>query len=374
MEADQEQLPILDAKSSGRVSGISGTTARTSNSAQELVELTSEDLNVLDALPDLSESSKKFLSGLMPIEMSSNAISRMRSGLQDKRSGLNRSRKRFTVDLESCLPDQPSSIFIDIPRALPILYETGDDQGDNRGRIELVFHAANLAILASNILLYPHQEDALFLETLDARFPSAFTNDGSDQDLAIDTRIQYAIERLGEYLDRPDFDHDVVLNQVFYSEDGKTLRGYNLPAKQNREYRDALTTTHEVIKRIRDIWTEESQSSPVERLRDVYDWDEYVADMMVWISDGYVEVKAALDMVKVERIVLGLKKALKETKRPKQSSGGNGDNGAEAEAGQVDLSSYSPPSKPSDGTGQLDEPPEPSSTRARELTRPGYLK
>lgn len=373
MEAAQEQLPNLDTKSSGRLSGISGTTARISNSTQELAELALEDLNVLDALPDLSESSKKLLSGLLPVNFSSNTIFRLRSGLQDKRSGLNRKRKRFTVDLESCHPDQISSTFIDISKCLPSL-QIRDYRNVESDAITLVFQVANLAILASNILLYPHQENAAFLKNLDAGFPNASMYDENDQRLAINTRIQYAIEQLAEYMGRPNFDHDVILNQVFYNEDGRTLRGYNIPVRQGKEYRNALADTQAVIKRMRNIWTEESPLPHIERLRDVYRWDEYVADMMVWLIEKYNEVQAALEDIEVEGVIQGLKETLKEITSAKQSSSRNDKVDAEADGDHVDLSSYSPPTKPSETTGQQDEQPDQPSTRARELAGSGYLK
>lgn len=376
MEAGQEQLPSLDAKSSARVSGISGTTARISSSTQELAQLALEDLNVLDALPDLLESSRKFLNGLIPVEISSNVISKLRSALQDKRSGLNRSRKRFTVDLESCHPDHSSSTFVDISKALPTLYETWDDQKSGSDTITPVFRAANLAILASNMLLYPQQEDMSFLQNLDSNFPIAFSNDKDDHYLAIHTRIQYAIEQLDKHIGRPNFDHDLVLNQVFYEEDGRTLRGYNSPARQDRGYRDALTSTHEEIKRMRDIWDEESPSSPIERLKDAYIWNEYATDMMTWLTGKNKEFKAIFDTIEIDHIILSLKTVLKDITKAKQTSSGDGsyDTEAEAEAGQVDLSSYSPPSKPSRATGQQDEQVEKSSSRAKELAGSGYLK
>ena len=369
-EAGQEPLPSLDAKSSGRVSGISGTTARTSNSTQELAELASEDADVLDALPDLSESSKKFLSGFTSMDISGDGITNLRSSLQDSRSGLNRSRKKFTVDLDFCRPDQSSASFLDISECLPSLQAGGDNDSL---AIKSVFRGANLAILASDILLYPHQEDALFLKNIDARFPGAFADAENAQHLAINTRIQYAIEQIDKYSDRPNFDHDVILSQVFFNEDGTTLRGYNFSATQDKAYRNLLANTEGVIRRMRKTCTERSHSPLVERLREIYSWDVYVADMMVWVIGKFRQVKVELDDMQVADIVQNLKDTRKEIARVRHSSR-DGEFSAEADTDQVDLSTYSPPVQSSRTAAQQVEQNEQTSKRARELAGSGSLK
>ena len=369
---ESDQLPAIDAKSSGRISGISGTTARTSNSGQELADLASEDLNVLDALPDLLESSKKFLSGLVPPELSINAISRVRSGLQDKRSGLSRRGNRFKVDLESCLPDQ-SSTFVDMSRALPKLYGRESSQEPQHQRPESVFHAANLAILASNILLYPHQENKSFLEHLDASFPKAFTNDGIGAlSLEVETRTQYAIMQLSHYMGQPNFDHDIILKQVLFKDDGKTPRGFDIAAPRSKEAKMARKLMLKRVQDIRQFWNDENSSSPIERLRDVYGWDKYLAQMMAWVSERNEEVKVQLDPIEIEDVVQALKSALQAMRPTRQPSSGDGE--ADMESGQVDLSGFVPPSDPMNATGQPDGRYAQPATRERELAGSEYLK
>lgn len=304
------------------------------------------------------------------MDVSGDGIRELRSSLQDSRSGLNRSRKKFTVDFDFCRPDQSSASFLDISECLPSLQAGGDNDGL---AIESVFRRANLAILASDILLYPHQEDAWFLKNVDAKFPGAFADAENAQHLAINTRIQYAIEEIDEYTDRPNFDHDVILSQVFFNEDGTTLRGYNFSATQDKSYRDLLVNTEGVIRRMRKTCTERSHSPLVERLKETYSWDVYVADMMVWVIGKFRQVKAELDNMQVADIVQNLKDTRKEIAREGYSSR-HGEFSVEADADQVDLSTYSPPVQSSRTAAQQVDQTEQTSKRTRELTGSGNLK
>ena len=332
----------------------------------------SEDQNALDALPDLLESSKKFLNGLVPAELSSNAISAVRLELQSRRSGLSRSGNKFRVDLESFLPDQ-SSTFLEKSRALPMLFGRGNGLHHQNQSLDPVFHAANLAILASNTLLYSQKENTRFLEELDAEFPKAFTNDGTGAlELEVETRTQYAIMQLSRHVGQPNFDHDVILRQVLFSDDGKTPRGFDIGAPRSKESKSARKLMLQRIQDIRQFWNEESSPSPLERLKDVFNWDNYVAQMMAWVSERNETINAQLINIEIEDVVQALKSTLQAMRRTKPSYSGGGE--VEIDSGQVDLSGFIPPSDAVAATGQSDEPHIQPATRERELAGSGHLK
>ncbi len=357
---DQSQLPNI--KSYGRVSGFSGTTARTSGSAQDLNDLGSEDQSVLDALPELLESSKRFLSGVVPAEISSKSLSQIRSQLQDKRSGVSRSANKFKVDQESCLHDQ-SSIFLDVSRALPLLYgkeATGEllSQGPDS-----VFHAANLATLAQNLLLYTPQRSEYFLEQLDMSFPKLFTNDRSDTlELQLETRSQYAIMQLSYHMAQPNFDHDLVLNRVFFDGEGNSLRGLDHLASRSKEFKVARKLMLQRLEDLRRFWDEEE---PIEALRIFYSWDKYVGQMMVWIHENSEISKAQTDATKLEDVVQSLKATIDEMRHPKQPSNSGAD--VNLNSGHIDLSGFVPPAEVVTAAAQPKEMQPQPKIRDREL-------
>ena len=326
----------------------------------------------MDALPDLLESSNKFMNGAVPAEVSNKALSQKRSQLLDKRSSLTRSGNRLRADLESCLHDQ-SSIFLDVSKALPLLYGKHNSENLQGHGLDSVFHAANLAILVQRLLLYPQQDSDSFLEQLDIGFPTFFTDDQFDTfELKLETRTQHAIMQLSDHVDQANFDHDLVLNRVFFEDDGTTLKGFDHMPGRSKEAKLSRKSMLERIQAIRQFWNQKNSPSPIESLQNFYSWDKYIEQIMVWIKEKKEESKAQMDAAEIGDVVETLKTTIQAMRRPKQSS--QPDAEANLNSGQIDLSGFVPPSDVVGATTRPQDVQPQSKTRDRELAGPGYLK
>ena len=358
-EDGQDQRPQQGAKSHGRISGISGTTARTSGSAQDLNNLALEDLSVLEVLPDLGESSIKHLSGVVPAEISSQNLYQIRYQLENKRSALARSWNRFKVDLEPCLPDQ-SSNFIDVSTILPLLSEKKDLRDQ---KPSWVFHAANLASLAQNLLLDTRQGSPQLLEQLDMTFPKSFTDDVPGAlPLQLETRTQYAIMQLSYHMGQANFDHDLILKGVFYNDDGKTLRGLDHIVGHSKEFKLARKSTLQRLDDMRSFW---GQENPIESIRINYSWDNYVEQMMMWIQIESEVIKAYGGETQLEDVVLSLRTTIEAMVRDDQPP--NSEINANVNLGQIDIAGVVPPPEDATAAEQPEEMKRQPTTRGREL-------
>ena len=327
---------------------------------------------VLDTLPDFWRDSEALLDFLLPTQISSNIVAGLRLQFQNKRSPvwgqLARLRAVFHIQFTSCNPHDTSETFASALKAIPTLAGIPNSSW----RPDSVYHAANLAILASNALLDPQQEDKQFLERVETSFPKAFiTNFSAAQSattfestlqLAIELRTQYAITALATYLDRPNFDADDVLQQIFFEADG-TPKGWDFAGlrsgETSKEPEDSITQRLQEIRSITDRMegTMESRASSMEHLRALYSWDEAAAAILTWINDRKEEIKAELPE---PQVIQDLVSALKdEVIRTKEAKGPSGD-------GHVVLD-FDPPSEPSNSTVQGRDNLIRTSARSKEL-------
>ncbi|KAK4691784.1 hypothetical protein P7C71_g5292, partial [Lecanoromycetidae sp. Uapishka_2] len=179
-EEDREQIggeqpTEQPSKSPGGASAFSGTTARTSLSARELSDISSEEL--LDALPDLAAASNKMLALLVPSPLSEASVKGIVDQLRTKDSRANKNLRRLCSSFQVQKDIFGSESYISQRRTLRVLLGTKQtsDLGAAQWGPEALLHKANLAVLASDILSHSMQEQAdQIVEELEQAFPSSF--------------------------------------------------------------------------------------------------------------------------------------------------------------------------------------------------------
>ena len=303
-----------DSKSPGGVSAFSGTTARTSRSAQELVELSSEDM--LDALPDLSSASDKILSYLMPPEISETTIASITNQLQKKDSRTNKNLRRLGNTFQVQRDIFGGESYID-PNAALRVFLGMRNASDNRAgvwRPDPLLQKANLAVLAPSVLSYPWQnQNDQFIEVLEQSFPLPFMTGFSPPDtlapgfsalsmqtlqLALEIRTQYVIILLTRLLGQPNFDSDVVLQEVFY-QDTKNLKGWDFVSLRSEDMTKELQQTIlSRLQHLRQAFTEtsltsfEGRAASIEQLKTTFPWQDFVRQAIIWINLRLHEIEA----------------------------------------------------------------------------------
>lgn len=248
--------------STGRVSGFSGTTFRTSRSAQELSREMAEEM--IYNLDDLSDSSDKILRLLLSNEISETSIRDIMARFSDPKSRETRQLERYNSAFRDYRDVYGGVLFIDVPDTVRNMLGLPKQESLQLGpwRIDPVLYKANLTATV-RILMAQKQEDVeKSIETLDRDFPRPFFQrfvdktmvaDTADASallmdafgLALDIRTRSFIETSRRLVDAPNFDPDSIVRQIFYN-GGNMLVGWNAVGMRsqdllkNPELRDAI--------------------------------------------------------------------------------------------------------------------------------------
>ncbi|KAI9841299.1 MAG: hypothetical protein M1837_000785 [Sclerophora amabilis] len=219
---------------STRVSGISGTTAV---SAQSMDGLQDVDLDiVVQELPELSSAAGKLLAVVSPPNMSAEEMVSIAEDLNKPGSKTSKSFRRlhrlFSLHREA----YGSEKYINRSAIIRALYgvRTVQEAPSGNGRPDIIFQKANVATLASSLMLLSQsqsQDTHKTLQDLDDTFPNPFMSNFSTSDnvfdsglagssdlkketfeIALDLRTQLAISLL---IAQPDSDPEEILSQVF---------------------------------------------------------------------------------------------------------------------------------------------------------------
>ena len=303
------QRPHL-SKSPGEVSAFSGTTARTSRSAEEMLNPSLED--TLDAIEEISRCSEKILRYLVPPQISEVTVTALMINLQAKGSRLNQNLKRLNDMLSIQRERLGNNQYIanqEIVESLLREHPVPDDEAA-RCRPDALLLRANLAELASKMFSCSWQDtDDIFIEESEQAFPSFFVTKfvpsenqnfeaGScgmireTSQLALELRTQYAIILLDRHADQPNFDSDVILQKVFYK-DAKNLRGWtSIPMLMEdlvNETQSATVTRLESLREAFAISSDDVRMS-IEHLRTSFPWITFVQQFATWIKQRLTEL------------------------------------------------------------------------------------
>ena len=310
--ADQLQTQQND-KSPGGLSAFSGTTARISFPTQELTELSPEDM--LDALPDLSDTSDKLLSFVISAELSQGSVATTISQLQNKNTREHKKLKRLGDTFERQRKEFGGDSYINVGDTLRRLLgrKAGPiDEQTASWRPDALIQKANLAILVLQMLSITKQEQKdHFVEDIADTFPQPFVQRlGLAESLtpecsalaeatfrlALEVRTQEAIMLLARHVGKLNFDPDNALLQVFY--DTNNLKGWPISglriADLTKEVKDIILGRVEKLReafRSNGPMSSDGQASAVESLRVNCSWATFAQQMVAWAAQRLTEIE-----------------------------------------------------------------------------------
>lgn len=318
--AVQNQLR-RETKSPGAVSAISGTTTRTSHSAQELAELDPESM--LDALPDLLGASTKVLNLLAPQNADEAHIIRNAKDLRDpgSRASKNLQRLEDTFQLQRDLygTEQYINTILVLRKLLDV--RRFNEVGSGPWRPDGVLQMANLATLAM-IFLPATMDDPIAhsgLEKLGRDFPSPFLfeteatqtgfvasmgNSGmveSTFSMALEVRTQVFVMQATQHSDKPNFDPDDILKQVFFEGD-QAIKGWDTPGLRGEELsKQQVQVIMQRMAMIARMFSEDPRSLrtgrlvDLERLSATFSWSSFMTKLAAWCRIRLDEIEAQLE-------------------------------------------------------------------------------
>ncbi len=300
-------------KSPGGLSAFSGTTARTSFPTQELTGLSPEDM--LDTLPDLSDTTDKLLSFMIPADISEASVATHMAQLRNKNTRENRKLMRLGDTFKRQRKEYGGDSYINVRAAMRRLLgrkAAPIDEETASWRPDALLQKANLAILVFRMLSIEEPDGKEhFLEDLASTFPRPFLQSlGLSENLtpecsalgqatfqmALEIRIQEAIMLLARHVGKINFDPDTVLLQVFY--DVNNLSGWGVPGLRigdlTKEQKDTMLRRVEQLRgafRTNEPTSSHGQPSGVEPLQAKFPWTMFEQKMIAWAGQRLAEIE-----------------------------------------------------------------------------------
>lgn len=315
-DARAAELPTTQHdKSPGGLSAFSGTTARISFPTQELTELNPEDM--LDTLPDLSDTSDKLLSFSIPAELSEASVATIMAHLQNKDTREHKKLKRLGDTFERQRKEYGGDSYINVGDTLKILLgrkASPIDEQTASWRPDALLQKANLAVLVLQILSIGKQDQREnFIEDTTGNFPLSFLQSlglprnltpecsalaEATFQLALELRTQEAIMLLARHVGKINFDPDIALLQVFYECDTKNLKGWAASGLRIGDLtKEAKETILERVKQLRGAF---KSSGPmpsdglafgVDSLHVHFPWSTFAAQIVAWVGHRLTEIE-----------------------------------------------------------------------------------
>lgn len=309
-----QQLIQQNYKSPGGLSAFSGTTARISLPAQELTEVSPEDM--LDTLPDLSDASEKLLNFVIDFELSEASVDRTMAQLQNKDTRENKKFKRLSDIFERQRKEFGGESYINVGETLRRLLgrKAGPiDEQTATWRPDALLQRANIAILLSRMLSIAEQDQRdQFLGDIASTFPRPFAQrlglPGSltpecsslaeeTFQMALEARTQEAIMLLTRHGGKINFDLDTALLQLFYDANNH-IKGWIVSGLRTADLRkEAKERILGRVKQLREPFrlsvpvSFEGQSSGVESLRVKFPWATFAQQLVAWAGQRLREIE-----------------------------------------------------------------------------------
>ena len=326
-------------ESPGSLSAISGTTARTSHSAQELADL--DSFEMMDALPDLADVSDKILNLLIPEEVSEESIEAMAKTLQDHTDRLSKKLARLYGSFESTKKIYGNEPYINISIATrgSLAVRRSSQVGSGPWRPDIVFYKANVAQLITSLFSLSTQLMRPWVEKMERDFPIPFLSHlskslqgpqllgpssllGETIEAAFNIRMQFFLSLLYQHYREDNFDPDVLLSNVFYA-DSNSIKGWDIDGLRTKE----LTRKHqkmiaERLNVIQEIFNAQ-KILDVESLKSKYPWSGFASHLVSWGELRREEIEAQLVLVGgIERIHNALNAEIKRRADPPEGNDG----------------------------------------------------
>ncbi|KAL8863508.1 MAG: hypothetical protein Q9178_000189 [Gyalolechia marmorata] len=302
-------------KSTGRMSGFSGTTVRTSRSDQELSREIAEDM--ICNLKDLSDASDKILGKLIPRNISEASVQDKLANLLDPTSRDRKQLEKYssTFQVHSDVYGW-SSLFIDVPSIVRNVFDLPEQEDLQTGpwRMDPVLYKANLTAMVRGMMAQTNDNFEKSIEALDTEFPRPFlqrfvdktsvedTADGSTLledtfDLALDIRTRSYILHAKRLVDMPKFDPDSLLQQIFY-QDTKVLNGWNVTGIRSEDLVENRKLRNTFINRLDQL--RQTFSSPdidLDSLEQRLSHNRLLASLVRWSQLRLTEIALQLERV-----------------------------------------------------------------------------
>ena len=321
-------------KSLGGASAFSGTTARTSQSAHDLEELTWESL--LEALPDIDYAAERLLEFIVSSErwesdVTETTIATFRRELASKSSATRNKYRRLSSAFGIQRQSYGTNFFIDVRAVMKTLTgsKTFVDKAQEPWRPDPLLQKANIAAFAST-LFSPKDvsEDVELLAAIDQTFPKPFFDDHDPPssnmlqqtiELAIELRTRFAILLIIRGVHQTGFNADTILSDVFT--EGESVRGWSSDFMQPSEF--SKKANESIINRmshIRDISQQAAdRSQSYETLNASFDkefpWVTTLGTAIQWAKARLVEIQLPIDRYGgSERIISSLTTELERTR------------------------------------------------------------
>lgn len=314
-DARAAELPTTQHdKSPGDLSAFSVTTARISFPTQELTELNPEDM--LDTLPDLSDTSDKLLSFAIPAELSETSVATIMAHLQNKDTREHKRLKRLGDTFERQRKEYGGDSYINVGDTLKRLLGREAPPIDEQTapwRPDALLQKANLAVLVLQILSIGERDQREnFIEDIAGTFPLSFLQSfglpknltpecsalaEATFQLALEVRTQEAIMLLARHVGKINFDPDTALLQVFY-DDTKNLKGWAASGLRTGDLtKEAEETIVGRVKQLRGAFKSsgpvpsDGQSSDFESLHVHFPWSTFAQQMVAWAGHRLTEIE-----------------------------------------------------------------------------------
>lgn len=304
-----------EVNSPGVRSAFSGTTARTSRSAQELAGLFVDEM--LDALPDLSDASDRVLRQLLSEQASNSTIADIRDHFQKPDSKASRKLRRLATVFQAQKDIYGNDFYINSALVLTALLGGRHASSVEYGpwRPDLLLQKANLSTLVMAVLTLSRKDDNdQTIEELERVFPNPFLSNfvgtqimdisaGSSAiisdtfQIALELRTQVLILLLTRHIGEPNFDPDVILEQVFWQEP-RTLKGWDLEGLRAGNLESIFSSA--ILRRlehIRHCFSEDFPTSDTREfvnlnsLRTRFPWNTFVTEAVAWSRTCLEEIE-----------------------------------------------------------------------------------
>jgi hypothetical protein len=329
---DKEDEQYQLARSPGGMSTMSGTTALTSHSAQEMADLDSE--MVVKLIPSLLRDTSQLLDILLLANVTAPVVETIVKELQVPGSSRGKMLRYVEETFSITRRNFGSELFINPTYILRKLFNQ-QDPGMGDFRPEIVLHAANIATLVKGLLIAQRDNPNTMplLQRLDDLFPSPFLShfEAASQhgtsalvqvsfDFALELRTQTIISILKAFQDDPNYDPDQLISQIFYEPPAQ--RDPSLSTYQdsviNGEFRriggiaDSWPTSKAVfaarsrkiserVEAIRESFNVDSQAIEdgdyvdFDQLHTKFPWINFITEAMKWSQLRMEEINRGLE-------------------------------------------------------------------------------
>ena len=279
--------------SPGRASAVSGTTAKTTFSQEEIMELDPDVM--LDSLKNFDAASNDLLNALMPsmpvdvdtLFQTCNEI--VTPGT--KTSKIYQKRLSAFTFYKADFTTPQSKEFVRPQNVSRALFEVSSIENIPVGarRPDSIMYKANLATMLHLILVSIREVEATslpqILESVDQAFPTVVA--ASEYNplavaLSIGLTTQLALNKIQDSANDASFDPHMIAREAFFTEDG--YRHYNalhLGAAPEQQEKADLHRINSIVGFIKETFDNNSQMDALQKLRDTYSWTDFLRSEFV---------------------------------------------------------------------------------------------